>query len=156
MANGSRRTTPTWPTMAAVVSDAMVEAAYTPCVQSKDSVTSGTAVARRPPNRNTLIGTPAGFSQSGSTDGIWLQLMVKRALGCAALRPQPGVQALPCQSVSSFGASFVMPSHHTSPSGVSATLVNIVSCLTASRQLGLVNCDVPGATPNAPASGLMA
>ena len=82
--------------------------------------------------------------------------MVKRALGCAALRPQPGVQALPCQSVSSCGGSLVSPSHHTSPSGVSATLVKIVSCVTASRQLGLVNSEVPGATPKAPASGLIA
>src|SRR4029077_6919880 len=120
---------------------AIVEATYTPCVQSNDSVTSGTAVARRPPNRNTLIGTPSGFSQSLSADGIWAQLMVKRALGCAALRPQPGVHALPCQSVNSFGASFVRPSHHTSPSGVSATLVKIVSCETAFRQLGLVNSE---------------
>src|SRR5689334_14809314 len=99
--------------MAAVVSEAIVEAMYTPCVQSNDSVTSGTAVARRPPNRNTLIGTPSGFSQSLSADGICAQLMVKRALGCAALRPDPGVHGLPCQSVSSFGASFVRPSHHT-------------------------------------------
>src|SRR5882672_4769999 len=156
MAKGSRRTTPTCPTIAAVVSEAIVEAMYTPCAQSSDSVTNGTAVARRPPNRNTLIGTPCGFSQSGSTDGIWLQLMVKRALGCAALRPLPGVQDLPCQSVSSFGGCLVSPSHHTSPSGSNATLVNIVSCVTASRQLGLVSSEVPGATPKAPASGLIA
>src|SRR5688572_4497435 len=134
----------------------MVEAMYTPCLQSNDSVTSGTAVARRPPNRNALIGTPAGFSQSLSADGICAQLMVKRAFGCAALRPQPGVQGLPCQSVSSRGGSLVRPSHHTSPSGVSATFVKIVSCDTAFRQFGLVNSDVPGATPNAPASGLIA
>src|SRR5688572_31339202 len=134
----------------------MVEAMYTPCVQSNDSVTSGTAVARRPPNRNTLIGTPSGFSQSLSAEGIWAQLMVNRALGCAALRPLPGVQGLPCQSVNSCGGAFVRPSHHTSPSGVSATLVKIVSCVTASRQFGLVNSDVPGATPKAPASGLIA
>src|SRR5262245_48160845 len=129
---------------------------YTPCVQSNDSVTSGTAVARRPPNRNTLIGTPSGFSQSLSADGIWLHAMVKRALGCAALRPQPGVQVFPCQSVSSCGGCLVRPSHQTSPSGVSATLVKIVSWETAFRQFGLVNSEVPGATPNAPASGLMA
>ncbi len=49
-----------------------------------------------------------------------------------------------------------MPSHHTSPSGVSATLVKIVSALMASMQLGLVSYPVPGATPKKPASGLMA
>src|SRR6185503_5933754 len=102
------------------------------------------------------MGTPSGFCQSGSAEGIWPQLMVKRALGCAALRPAPGVHGLPCQSVSSFGGCLVRPSHQTSPSGVSATLVNIVSCSTAFRQFGLVNSDVPGATPNAPASGLIA
>src|SRR5262245_19224350 len=142
--------------MAAVVSEAIVEAMYTPCVQSNDSVTSGTAAARRPPNRNTLIGTPAGFSQSGSTDGICAQLMVKRAFGCAALRPQPGVHSLPCQSIRLAGGLLVRPSHHTSPSGVCATFVKIVSWVIALRQLGLVISEVPGATPNAPASGLIA
>ena len=49
-----------------------------------------------------------------------------------------------------------MPSHHTSPSGVSATLVKMVLAFTDSMQLGLVSLDVPGATPKNPASGLMA
>src|SRR5207248_712161 len=81
---------------------------------------------------------------------------VKRALACAAVRPQPGVHSLPVQSVSRGGASFVMPSHHTSPSGVSATLVKIVFFLIVSMQLGLVSQPVPGATPKKPASGLIA
>ena len=40
-----------------------------------------------------------------------------------------------------------MPSHHTSPSGVSATLVKIVLRAQAAIALGLVSYDVPGATP---------
>ncbi len=50
----------------------------------------------------------------------------------------------------------VIPSHHTSPSGVSATLVKMVSFLIVSMQFGLVSQPVPGATPKNPASGLMA
>ena len=81
---------------------------------------------------------------------------MKRALGCAAVRPDCGVHSLPVQSVSFAGGSLVMPSHHTSPSGVSATLVKMVLVLIVSMQLGLVSQPVPGATPKNPASGLMA
>ena len=49
-----------------------------------------------------------------------------------------------------------MPSHHTPPSGVSATLVKIVFRLSVAIALGLVFSLVPGATPKNPASGLMA
>ena len=49
-----------------------------------------------------------------------------------------------------------MPSHHTPPSGVSATLVKIVLRAIIAIAFGLVFFDVPGATPNTPASGLMA
>ena len=49
-----------------------------------------------------------------------------------------------------------MPSHHTPPSGVSATLVKIVLRERVAIALGLVFSDVPGATPKNPASGLMA
>ena len=49
-----------------------------------------------------------------------------------------------------------MPSHHTPPSGVSATLVKMVFRATVAMALGLVVLDVPGATPNKPASGLIA
>ena len=52
----------------------------------------------RPPNTNALIGTPAGFSQSGSMHGHCEAGAVKRELGCAAGRPQPGIQSLPVQS----------------------------------------------------------
>ena len=49
-----------------------------------------------------------------------------------------------------------MPSHHTPPSGVSATLVKIVLRASAAMALGLVLFEVPGATPKKPVSGLIA
>src|SRR5882724_943817 len=49
-----------------------------------------------------------------------------------------------------------MPSHHTSPSSVSATLVKITFSFKVAIALKLVLSDVPGATPKNPASGLMA
>src|SRR5262245_43634410 len=103
-----------------------------------------------------LSGTPAGFSHSGSIDGTRVAATVKRAFGCAALRPQSGVQGCPCKSMSCAGGVSVIPSHHTSPSGVSATLVKIVSERIAAMQFGLVFSEVPGATPKSPASGLIA
>src|SRR5436190_5564619 len=129
---------------------------YTPSSQSLDSVTSGTVEERRPPKMNASIGTPCGSSHFGSIDGHCAADTVKRALGCAAGRPASGVHALPVQSVSLAGTCFVMPSHHTSPSGVSATLVKMVLALIVSMQFGLVSTEVPGATPKKPASGLIA
>jgi hypothetical protein len=122
--------------------------------------TSGTVVARRPPKMKAEIGTPAGSSQAGSTDGHWLAGAVKREFGCAALRPvslaisgRP-VLALPVDQVGR--GSLVMPSHHTSPSSVSATLVKMMFSLSVAIALKLVFSEVPGATPKKPASGLMA
>src|SRR3954468_14182620 len=129
---------------------------YTPSVQLFASVTSGTVVERRPPKMNASIGTPAGSSHDGSSEGTCAMATVKRAFGCAAGRPADGDHSLPVQSVSFAGASFVMPSHHTSPSGVSATLVKIVSRSRVFMQFGLVSQPVPGATPKKPASGLIA
>src|SRR5215471_979994 len=107
-----------------------------------------------------LIGTPFGFSQSGSIVGHCEAGAVKRAFGCAALAPVSlpiaGVHLLPCQSRHSAGGSSVMPSHQTPPSGVSATLVKIEFVAREAMALGLVFTDVPGATPKNPASGLMA
>src|SRR5512142_1696193 len=94
-----------------------------------------------------LIGTPFGFSQSGSMDGHWEAGAVKRELGWAAVRPHPGVHSCPCQSVSFAGGSSVIPSHHTSPSGVRATLVKMVFLAQEAMALGLVLMLVPGATP---------
>src|SRR6266481_9037538 len=117
-------------------------------------------VARRPPKMMALIGTPFGSSHEGSIVGHCEAGAVKRAFGCAALAPLafaiPGVHRLPCQSRHSVGGSSVMPSHHTPPSGVRATLVKMVLRERVAIALGLVFSDVPGATPKNPASGLMA
>src|SRR5919205_3937108 len=91
MAKGSNRTSPTVPAAAAVFSDDMIEPRNTPCSQSKDSVTSGTFVARRPPKRIAEIGTPFGSSHSGAIDGHCAAGAVKRALGWAAGVGEAGV-----------------------------------------------------------------
>src|SRR6476659_6131807 len=107
---------------------------------------SGIVVARRPPKIIALIGTPFGFSQSGSIVGHCEAGAVKRALGCAAFAPVSfpivGVHLLPCQSVHSAGGSSVMPSHQTPPSGVKATLVKIEFFESAAMALELVLTDV--------------
>src|SRR5580698_7124972 len=156
MANGSRRSSPTLVSAAAVPSEATFEARNTPCAQSNASVTSGTALARRPPNRIAEIGTPIGSSHSGAITGHWLAGAVKRALGCAAGWPQAGDQASPRQSVRPSGGASVRPSHQTSPSAVRATLVKMVFFESAAIALALVFSPVPGATPKKPASGLIA
>src|SRR5580692_11403729 len=85
---------------------------------------------------------------------------VKREFGCAALAPVSfaisGVHKLPRQSRHSAGGSSVMPSHHTPPSGVSATLVKMLLRASVDIAFGLVFTEVPGATPKNPASGLIA
>src|SRR3954447_26379786 len=153
MANGSRRRLPTAPVDAAVVSEPMIEPRNTPCCQLYASVTSGTVVARRPPNRIAEMGTPAGSSHSGATDGTCDSGAVKRLLGCAAGLPESGVQSSPSQSVRCAGFSAVRPSHQTSPLSRRATLVNTVLCVSAAMALGFVSMPVPGATPNIPYSG---
>src|SRR3954462_7289429 len=57
MAIGSKRSWPTLPAAAAVVSALIVAPRKTPCSQSNASRTSGTTVARRPPDRNPSIRT---------------------------------------------------------------------------------------------------
>src|SRR5882762_9193610 len=107
-----------------------------------------------------LIGTPSGFSQSGSIVGHCDAGAVKRALGCAALAPVflaiSGVHLLPCQSRHSAGGSSVIPSHQTPPSGVKATLVKMLLRESVAIAFGLVLFEVPGATPKKPASGFIA
>src|SRR5664279_3156169 len=93
------------------------------------------------------IGTPSGLSHSGSSDGHCVAETVKREFGWAALRPHPGVQDCPCQSVRCGGGSLVMPSHQTSPSSVSATFVKITLRFSVSIAFGFDSYDVPGATP---------
>src|SRR5690348_13021946 len=133
---------------------------YTPCVQLNAWYTSGMLLARRPPNMNALIGTPLGSSHAGSIVGHCDAGAVKRAFGCAAFAPVSfaiaGVHLLPCQSRHSAGGSSVMPSHHTPPSGVSATFVKIEFFASVAIAFGLVFSEVPGATPKNPASGLIA
>src|SRR6202140_4643838 len=101
-----------------------------------------------------LIGTPFGSSQAGSIVGHCEAGAVKRAFGCAAFAPLSlaisGVHFLPCQSRHSAGGWSVMPSHHTPPSGVRATLVKMAFRASVAIAFGLVLSDVPGATPKKP------
>src|SRR5439155_6391425 len=156
MANGSRRSLPTAPAAAAVVSDAMIEPRKTPCCQLNASWIRGTTVERRPPNSMAEIGTPLGSCHSDAMAGSWAAGAVKRAFGCAAGPSDAGVHPLPFQSVQWAGGSSVMPSHHTSPSSVRAVLVKMQLPSSVSMALGFVLKLVPGATPKNPASGLMA
>src|ERR1700730_6901477 len=156
MANGSCRSSPTVPSAAAVFSEATLAPRNTPWSQPNDSITNGTVVARRPPNRIAEIGTPAGSSHSGAMIGHWSAGVVNRELGCAAGSGESGVQSRPFQSVRCAGGSSVRPSHHTSPSSVRATLVKMLLPHMAATALALVFMPVPGATPKKPASGLIA
>src|SRR3954465_2495510 len=105
IAKGSKRSLPTAPACAAVVSELMIEPRNTPCCHEVASVTRGTFVARRPPKRIAEIGTPAGSSHSGAIDGHWLAGVVKRAFGCAAGASEAGVQSLPFQSIACAGGA---------------------------------------------------
>src|SRR6267142_5256858 len=117
-------------------------------------------VARRPPQIIACSGTPFGSSQAGSIVGHCEAGAVNRAFGCAAFAPVSfaicGVHFFPCQSKHSAGGSSVMPSHHTPPSGVSATFVKIVFFANVAIAFGFVFTEVPGATPKNPASGFNA
>src|SRR5919112_3366040 len=99
IAIGSRRTTPTSPVAAAVVSDDKVAPMNVPCTQSRDSVTSGMVVLRRPPNKMASIGTPFGSSYSGARIGHWRIGVQKRLLGWLDGSSESGVQSPPFQSV---------------------------------------------------------
>ena len=69
MAIGSRRTTPTAPVAAAVVSEPMVAPTKTPWSQSRLWKTRGATRARRPPKTIAESGTPCGSSQRGDIAG---------------------------------------------------------------------------------------
>src|SRR5258708_5829205 len=119
----------------------------TPWVQSIDSSTSGTVVARRPPKMIAEIGTPFGSSACGDQAGLLRIGVVKRLFGCAALSFESLLHGRPCQSsIPSVGGTSI-PSHHTSPSAVIATLVKIESCSTIFIALKFDFALVPGATP---------
>src|SRR5664279_683997 len=168
MAIGSRRTTPTAPVAAAVVSLDRVAPMNTPCCQSLAWVTRGMVVFRRPPNRIAEIGTPCGSKYSSAMIGHWVIGVQNREFGWLDGSPADssglpfsstpvGVQSRPFQSVRWAGGSGVMPSHQMSPSSVSATLVNTELPLAmVFIAFGLVFQPVPGATPNRPYSGLTA
>src|SRR3954453_14408299 len=157
MANGSRRTTPTAPVAAAVVSEESVAPMKTPWFQSRASVTKGMVVLRRPPKRIAEIGTPFGSSYSGARIGHWEIGVQKRLFGWLDGSSESGVQSWCFQLVRWAGGSSVMPSHQMSPSSVSAALVNTELPLSMVRiAFGLVCHPVPGATPNRPYSGLRA
>src|SRR5581483_618103 len=155
IAIGSRRTTPTFPVMAAVVSVPIAEPRNTPWSQPNASKTRGTTRARREPKTKPEIGTPSGSSQLGAIEGHCCAGTVNRELGCAA-GPAPGAHGLPCQSIRPAGGSGPIPSHHGSLEGVSATLVKMVLERTIAAPLGLVLGLVFGATPKKPRSGLTA
>ena len=70
IANGSLRSTPLFPVVAAVVSEFIVAPRKTPCSQLLLWKTKGTVDERLPPKRIALIGTPSGFFQSESSVGI--------------------------------------------------------------------------------------
>src|SRR5438046_2597094 len=104
-------------------------------------------VGRRAPKMIALMGTPLGSFASGARAGLFVIGAVKRLFGCAAVSLESGVQRLPFQSRHSLGGGPFLPSHHTSPSGVSATFVKIVSWLIAAMAFGFVWLLVPGTTP---------
>src|SRR6476469_670691 len=156
IANGSWRRSPSPPNAAAVFSEPIVAPTNTPCFQSRDSYTSGTVVARRPPKRTAEIGTPFGSSHSSAITGHCDAGAQKREFGCAAGVSDAGDQSLRFQSVRCAGGAPSMPSHQTSPSSVSATFVNTVFASSECIAFGLVSMFVPGATPKNPYSGLIA
>src|ERR1044072_5778469 len=138
IAIGSRRTTPTLPLAAAVVSDDSVAPMKVPCCQSRDSVTSGIVLARRPPKKIAEIGTPCGSSHSGARIGHWAIGVQYRECGCDDGSSESGVQSCFFHEVRCAGGS-PMPSHQMSPLSVSATLVNTVLPRSIVRMaLGLV------------------
>src|SRR5919107_751500 len=94
VAIGSRRTTPTLPVAAAVVSDDRVAPRNTPCCQSCASVTSGTVSLRRPPKKIASSGTPCGSSHSGALVSHCSIGVQYRELGCEAGSDEPGFAAV--------------------------------------------------------------
>src|ERR1700722_11526866 len=156
IAIGSRRTTPTAPLAAAVVSLPSVAPTYTPCIQLNAWKISGSVFARRPPKIIAEISTPFGSFAASSSTGLFAIGAVNRLFGWAAFVADPAFHGLPVQSMHSAGGWAVFPSHHTSPSGNNATFVKIVSCDMHVIAFGFVSSFVPGTTPKYPASGLIA
>src|SRR5512144_1732503 len=114
IAIGSRRTTPTAPAAAAVVSLLAVAPRKTPCAQSRASVTSGTTALRRPPNRIAEIGTPFGSSYSAARMSQLEIGVQNRLFGWDEGTLESGVQSWCFQLVRCAGGVLVMPSHQMS------------------------------------------
>ena len=111
--------TPTAPAAAAVVSEPIVAALYTPSSTYGRDQRNGVRAARRNKSGNRTLGSShARIKRRTLRGGHRGQRALVRCL--ATVPPSSGVLALP---VDDAGACFVMPSHHTSPSSVSATLV---------------------------------
>src|SRR5262249_10464179 len=144
IAIGSRRTIPTFPVAAAVVSLAIVAPTNTPCCQLNDSYTSGATRARRPPKINAEMGTPSGASHFGEILRDWCAGTVYRAFGCAA-GPFELSHTSFFQLISPAGGTPLIPSHHGSRSAVIATFVKIVFDRNAPITLRFVFIPVPGA-----------
>ena len=94
-------------------------------------------------------------SHSGAITGHCDAGTQNREFGCAA-GSSAGVQSSRFQSMACAGGSPSMPSHHTSPSSLSAVLVKTVLRATVCIAFGLLALFVPGATPKNPNSGLIA
>src|SRR5512138_2279791 len=99
IAIGSRRTPSFSPCAAAVVSEPIVEARYTPCSQLNDWSTSGIVVERRPPKMSAEMGTPFGSWAKRESAGLFAIGAVKRLFGWAALSAEPFFQGAPFQSI---------------------------------------------------------
>src|SRR3954470_4501488 len=93
IAIGSRRTTPTAPVAAAVVSDDKVAPMNVPWTQSRASVTRGIVVLRRPPNKMSSIGAPRGSWYSGARIGHCEIGVQNRLLGCDDGSSEAGLQS---------------------------------------------------------------
>ena len=92
--SGRSAARPLVPSAAAVFSDAMIDPRNTPCSQSNASVTNGTVVRRRPPNRIAEIGTPFGSSHSARD---------RRALRCRGREAGVRVGGRACRTRGSTG-----------------------------------------------------
>src|SRR5262249_42237334 len=114
----------------------MVAPRKTPCVQLNDCKTSGTVVLRRPPKMIAEIGTPSGSLTCFARAGLLVIGEVNLEFAWAAFSGEEGVHFCPFQSIASWGGSPSFPSHQTSPSGVIATLVKMVSWLIIFIALG--------------------
>src|SRR6187399_355307 len=95
MAMGSRRSSPTFPVAAAVVSDDKVAPRKVPCSQLRASNINGTRFPLRAPKSMASMGTPLGFSNSGESDAHSVAGVVKRLFGWAAFSFEAGVQGRP-------------------------------------------------------------